>query len=666
MLNRKQEDFNKIYPNIKEELNNIKYGKTKNMLNFDNNKISDKLLKRNFPSLKLTNLKTRPGTESPDNNGGDKIISNLTIIQTNEKKPNFHNNNNSLKKKIELAFPKINNIKNKDTKDLNYFKKNFSIYSNNPSKWICNFETNDKKDNIHFFNFKKKKPITNENSKDKDKDNSFLNNKKITINNNEDITKDRRDFSYNNKNILKNEGKIKIQNKECIIPKMHKINNKQFQKLKIIKNNSSNLLNKNKNVTPNSTVFNPFQGISKLPNNIQSKTIFNSKLLKNNHFSQKNSNINESREQIEDKLNTDKLTTALNNIFNIVRTSSPLECDGMFPIQKEIYLNSEIYKKTYKNFEESIISKKQDINENDYIKGYAYNSCIGNIRDYNEDSIAIEKIYLNNNENDYCYYFGIFDGHGGKGCSNYLKENLHKNIKEFSTIGIKIGIDITEERFKTNEAINEKGEIKDPSGSCGIILVIKNKKCIIANIGDSRLVIFKNKKIEFTTMDHKPDSFIEKARIELLGGKIYKTPNLLPLNQNDNNIEIPWRVLPGKLSVSRAFGDIQAKDEKFGGNKNVIISLPDITEINLDDDYNFIVMGCDGIFDVLKNEELLECVNIVLKEKGIKDDITGKDVHQICGDFNDMIIKSALAKGSFDNLSCIFIGLNLNNLFPID
>ncbi len=38
----------------------------------------------------------------------------------------------------------------------------------------------------------------------------------------------------------------------------------------------------------------------------------------------------------------------------------------------------------------------------------------------------------------------------------------------------------------------------------------------------------------------------------------------------------PHRILPGKLSVSRAFGDIQAKLIRFGGNPYVLISDPDI------------------------------------------------------------------------------------------
>ena len=75
-------------------------------------------------------------------------------------------------------------------------------------------------------------------------------------------------------------------------------------------------------------------------------------------------------------------------------------------------------------------------------------------------------------------------------------------------------------------------------------------------------------------------------------------------------------------------------------------------------------MACDGIFDVLKNEELLECIKIVIKEKNITN-FKDVNMHQLCGDFADMIIKSALAKDSFDNVSCIVIAINLES-FLID
>jgi protein phosphatase 2C family protein 2/3 len=38
----------------------------------------------------------------------------------------------------------------------------------------------------------------------------------------------------------------------------------------------------------------------------------------------------------------------------------------------------------------------------------------------------------------------------------------------------------------------------------------------------------------------------------------------------------PVRVFPGRLSVSRTFGDIEAKLEKFKGLPNVVIATPEV------------------------------------------------------------------------------------------
>ena len=591
-------------------------------ININDIKKTNRIPKKNLPELKLTNLKSRTGTEFQKKFRG-KSINNISFSPSNQKNDSIPKKQecHSLNKKEKL-FPKLNSINNKNISDFNFFDNK----------------------NISLNNFTNRR-----NYKIRINSNIFVNKESK---NNEDLDNEKeRELSYKNKrNVMKNEiiNSNNIKTKLSKIPK--KKNIKLETKLKIIKNNYSNFLKKD-NLTPNASIIHPLQGlINKKINNI-------------NDEKQSYNIINELKEL---EIKSNKLNI-FNNLYSTIGVTSPLNLQGVpIPIQKTINISSEIFKNKYKNFEESIISKKEEIDEKEYIKGYGYNSSKGNIRDYNEDSLTVTKIYFNNDKTDYCYYFGIYDGHGGNGCSTYLKDNLHLNIKEFSKIGIKIGIDIIEERFKTKEAIDENGEIKDSSGSCGIILLIKKNKCIIANIGDSRLVIFKNRKIVFSTIDHKPNYIIEKARIEMAGGKIYQTPSIFPLYQNGKKVDIPYRVLPGRLSVSRTFGDIQAKDERFGGNKTVIIALPDITEIELNDEYNLIIMGSDGIFDVLSNEELLECIDIVLKEKEITGNIKNEDIHQLCGDFTNMIIKSALAKESLDNITCIVIALNLNGLFPIN
>ena len=87
----------------------------------------------------------------------------------------------------------------------------------------------------------------------------------------------------------------------------------------------------------------------------------------------------------------------------------------------------------------------------------------------------------------------------------------------------------------------------------------------------------------------------------------------MPGNESDPNSQKeiiigPLRVLPGRLSVSRTFGDLEAKLKRFDGNPNVIIANPDIKSFRIQEDHDFIVLGCDGIFDKLSNKEAIECV----------------------------------------------------------
>jgi serine/threonine protein phosphatase PrpC len=82
-------------------------------------------------------------------------------------------------------------------------------------------------------------------------------------------------------------------------------------------------------------------------------------------------------------------------------------------------------------------------------------------------------------------------------------------------------------------------------------------------------------------------------------------------SSNPNKKEIivgPLRVLPGRLSVSRTFGDAEAKLQRFGGNPNVVIATPEIKAFKITKEHDFIVLACDGIFDKLSNTDTVKCV----------------------------------------------------------
>ncbi len=67
------------------------------------------------------------------------------------------------------------------------------------------------------------------------------------------------------------------------------------------------------------------------------------------------------------------------------------------------------------------------------------------------------------------------------------------------------------------------------------------------------------------------------------------------------------RVLPGKLSVSRTFGDSEAKLAYKGGNPEVVVATPDVRVFQITKQHDFIILGCDGIFDKLSDDDCVKC-----------------------------------------------------------
>ena len=65
-------------------------------------------------------------------------------------------------------------------------------------------------------------------------------------------------------------------------------------------------------------------------------------------------------------------------------------------------------------------------------------------------------------------------------------------------------------------------------------------------------------------------------------------------------------------------------------------------------------MGCDGIFDDLSNEEIINAAWMVFKNRANEKNF---DIHELSQEACDMVIKFGLEKQTTDNLSCIIIGL---------
>ena len=305
--------------------------------------------------------------------------------------------------------------------------------------------------------------------------------------------------------------------------------------------------------------------------------------------------------------------------------------------------------------------KKPNISNTSFggIKMYGVNSYRGLVKSYNEDRVSIilnlpkpqnfQGAYWPKN----CSIFSLFDGHLGSGCCSFLRDNFHLYLVNSPLFpkdiegAIYDAFSKLENDFLSKCAIGSDNCLKDKSGSCALITIIADRTVYVANLGYSRAIMSNNygENIIQLTEDHKPNLKSEKKRIKENEGVVYKV----------NSFNTLYRILPGNLSVSRTIGDASSKVPFLGGKLGVIISTPEIRKFTLNENVNdFILMGSDGIFDKLDNEDLCKSIWSTLDcEKSYVENI-----HIQAGICSDMAIKLAMNKKSKDNVSAIFIGFS--------
>ena len=108
---------------------------------------------------------------------------------------------------------------------------------------------------------------------------------------------------------------------------------------------------------------------------------------------------------------------------------------------------------------------------------------------------------------------------------------------------------------------------------------------------------------------------------------------------------------PGGLAVSRSFGDIAAKMPELGGKHNVILNTPDIIGFKLDYNSDFLIIGTDGIYNKLKNKDIV--INVV--ESCLEAIENNYDKKKFIGISIQNLFKLCVEKDSKKNLSCIIL-----------
>ncbi|KAF4113786.1 protein phosphatase 1F [Onychostoma macrolepis] len=221
-------------------------------------------------------------------------------------------------------------------------------------------------------------------------------------------------------------------------------------------------------------------------------------------------------------------------------------------------------------------------------------------------------------------YYAVFDGHGGVDAATYAATHLHiilsqqEVLKSDAATAFKSTFTQTDDMFK----IKAKRE-RLRSGSTGVAVLLTSDRLTVSWLGDSQAVLVRQGE-PVTLMDpHKPEREDEKKRIEDLGGCIAFMGC--------------WRV-NGTYAVSRAIGDFDQKP--------YVSNEADCYSIQLNGHEDYILLACDGLFDVVRPGDVPGLVLEALRETGG----SGDDVAQ-------NLVAHAKAAGSSDNITVLLVFL---------
>lgn len=238
--------------------------------------------------------------------------------------------------------------------------------------------------------------------------------------------------------------------------------------------------------------------------------------------------------------------------------------------------------------------------------------------------------------------FCVCDGHGGQDIVNFLKEHFSNTLEEnLSRIGessnqscfgcaggskSKEQDDVMEKIVSTFGEVDSKcSDIKSSGSTVACCLIRPGAKdtryMFVANVGDTRVVLSrKDGTITRLTYDHTATDEKEKKRIEAAGGFILRD-----------------RIL-GILSVARAIGDHTMK--------KYVISEPHTEIVKLTENEDFVIIACDGVWDVFKDEDAVSFIKEGLEKKEFTQEEAASK-----------LVKKAVENGSQDNITVLVVFL---------
>eukprot|EP00448_Togula_jolla_P017642 CAMPEP_0170579104 /NCGR_PEP_ID=MMETSP0224-20130122/5811_1 /TAXON_ID=285029 /ORGANISM="Togula jolla, Strain CCCM 725" /LENGTH=489 /DNA_ID=CAMNT_0010902117 /DNA_START=66 /DNA_END=1537 /DNA_ORIENTATION=+ len=137
-------------------------------------------------------------------------------------------------------------------------------------------------------------------------------------------------------------------------------------------------------------------------------------------------------------------------------------------------------------------------------------------------------------------------------------------------------------------------------GATGLAVLLTPETAVCANAGDSRAVLCRGGVPVELSFEHKPSVPEERRRIEEAGASLVESSASSPDREPRIN---------GSLNVSRGFGDFKHKSQAaLPRDRQAVICTPEVKSIDLSPQDEFIVLACDGVWEVKSSSEVCDFV----------------------------------------------------------
>lgn len=265
-----------------------------------------------------------------------------------------------------------------------------------------------------------------------------------------------------------------------------------------------------------------------------------------------------------------------------------------------------------------------------------------------EDAHIISSVGTSSGSEGPCGIFAVLDGHGGQTAAMEGSTLLQAKLKQVAQQGTISALETSralEECFlQCDASLRQQLNPEDRSGSTVVAGIVTQPRpneycCTLAHAGDSRAVLFAGGRLH-CSQDHKPNRDDERGRIEAAGGSVSQGP----LGGG------PMRV-DGALAVSRAIGDFHFKPVEKEPARCKVTAMPEVQTVPGCAAGDWLLLACDGVFDVMENEEVKDFIEARLTKN------TGEHIDggQVMVD----LLQSCLDKGSKDNCTACLVQLGM-------